>query len=192
MNHFYLFALQWNAISQAHTIHGLWPQFTDHKWPEYCSVKEFDIHAIIPLVPILEVVWPSIQTNESQELKFDGDEYASDNTYSNVDFWKHEWMRHGTCNYNNFNEFDYFKKVIELYNEYDYTYKCHSHLPCFVKFDIFFNIMDSGSSTVIELKPESVCDCKSELVTAYFQGIVTHASMTIAIVCLLAQLYFRP
>jgi ribonuclease I len=183
MNHFYLLALQWNAISQTHTIHGLWPQFTNHKWPEYCSIKEFDIHAIIPLVPILEVVWPSIQTNELQ-IAADSD--------SNIDFWKHEWMRHGTCNYNIFVEFDYFKKVIELYNEYDYTYKCHSHLPCFVKFDAFFNIMDSNSSTISELKLESVCDCENEFVTAYLQGIITHASITIAIVCLLAQLYLRP
>ena len=196
MNHFYLFALQWNVLEQRHTIHGLWPQFTDHRWPEYCSIKQFDMEAIQPLVPTLEIIWPSIQMNENLELQFDFemDGECIANAYSNENFWKHEWMRHGTCNYNNLDEFQYFAKVIELYNEYDYTYKCHAHLPCLVKFDAFFNLVDSDSFTItntpFEPVPECICDCEDTFYLAYVQGI-THACLAITIACLSALLYLK-
>lgn len=132
MKHFYLFALQWNRITNNHTIHGLWPQFTDHKWPEYCTHSIFNKSVIQHLIPTLNIIWPSIQTHEDD----------MHNIYDNINFWKHEWLRHGTCNYNHLDEYHYFKQVIDLYNQYNSSYKCHSHIPCFVKFDTFFQVME--------------------------------------------------
>lgn len=132
MKLFYLFALKWNHIFQNHTIHGLWPQYSDYKWPEYCSHTFFNKNVIQDLIPTLNIIWPSIQSRGTDEC----------NVYDNIDFWKHEWLRHGTCNYNHLDEHDYFEKVIELYNKYNYTYKCHRFLSCFVKFDTEFQIIE--------------------------------------------------
>ena len=42
------------------------------------------------------------------------------NWYSNVnkneDFWKHEWEKHGSCVFTEINEFEYFKKTLDLFN----------------------------------------------------------------------------
>lgn len=132
MKVFYLFALQWNRMTNNHTIHGLWPQFTEHRWPEYCSHIYFNETSIKDLIPTLNIIWPSINSRELEEC----------NTYDNLDFWKHEWLRHGTCNYNHFDEHDYFAKVVDLYHEYGQEYKCHPHIPCFVKFDTNFKVME--------------------------------------------------
>jgi ribonuclease T2 len=134
MNLFYLFALQWNHLTGNHTIHGLWPQFSEHKWPEYCSHTIFNKTVIQDLIPTLNIIWPSI---ESRHI-----DVNECNVYDNLDFWKHEWLRHGTCNYNHLDEYHYFTKVIDLYNQYGLEYKCHPHTPCFIKFDTSFQIME--------------------------------------------------
>lgn len=146
MNLFYLFALQWNRLTNNHTIHGLWPQYSEHRWPEYCTLDRFNSTKIENLIPTLNAIWPSINTREEEQEE----EYVCDlltdececNVYSNVDFWKHEWARHGTCNYNHFDEYHYFYQIIDLYNQYGNNYKCHPHLPCMVKFDTHFNLID--------------------------------------------------
>jgi ribonuclease I len=159
MKVFYLFALQWNRLTNNHTIHGLWPQFTEHRWPEYCSHTYFNKTSIEDLIPTLNIIWPSIHTRSQEELEECTDarfeectdtlfEECTDtreeecNIYDNIDFWKHEWLRHGTCNYNHLDEHDYFAKVVDLYHEYGSLYKCHEHVPCFVKFDTNFEVME--------------------------------------------------
>ena len=81
----------------------------------------------------MNAIWPSIDTH----LEVD-----TCNVYDNIDFWKHEWLRHGTCNYNHLDQYHYFDKAIDLYSEYGYNYKCHPHHPCFVKFDTSFQVME--------------------------------------------------
>lgn len=146
MNLFYLFALQWNYLTNNHTIHGLWPQLSEHRWPEFCTTEKFDINQIQNLVPILNIVWPSVNSRHDNEYneynEVCGDDDNGINIYSNNDFWKHEWMRHGTCNYNHFNQYHYFDKAVELYNQLGVKYQCHSHLSCLIKFDINFEIVN--------------------------------------------------
>lgn len=77
-------------------IHGLWPQYNDNTYPEFCNKnKQFDYDSIKSLVNELDDIW-----------------YSDKET--NEDFWKHEWLKHGTCMYNKCSELDYFKTAIYL------------------------------------------------------------------------------
>jgi len=68
-------------------------------YPSWCSNTSFDMHDIQDLVPILNKVWISSET-------------------SNQDFWKHEWMKHGTCNWNGWKQHQYFANTILTYTYY--------------------------------------------------------------------------
>ena len=78
------------------SIHGLWPQYTINKYPKFCKDIEFNIHKLKPIINDLERVWYSNINTDDQ-------------------FWKHEYLKHGTCNFNNFTELEYFQTTIKLY-----------------------------------------------------------------------------
>lgn len=79
-----------------YTIHGLWPQYSLNSYPSYCRVVKFELKKITPIIDKLNEYWYS-------------------NTGKNVDFWKHEYEKHGSCMFNHMDEFNYFNKSIELY-----------------------------------------------------------------------------
>lgn len=58
------------------TIHGLWPEYSNGRWPQYCSkLSAFD---------------PS---NSTQRQRCEWPSFhGTDRT-----FWEHEWDKHGTC-----------------------------------------------------------------------------------------------
>ena len=99
MRFFYLLAMQWNHEKNIHTIHGLWPEYTLHKWPEFCTREVFNISLIRDLIPTMKHVWSSMHE------------------YHNTDeeFWQHEWQKHGTCNFNGWNQHEYFSKTLVYY-----------------------------------------------------------------------------
>ena len=78
-------------------IHGLWAQIDKNSYTRHCDTHaEFNEDSLIPIKRQLNEFWHSNQrTNES--------------------FWKHEWLKHGTCTNPQMNEFDYFSQVITLY-----------------------------------------------------------------------------
>jgi ribonuclease T2 len=84
------------------TIHGLWPNYDDGTWPQFCdSDYKFDEDKLDDLMDQLDEEWPSV---------FDSDET----------FWDHEWSKHGTCALNIFpTEHSYFKHVLKLHWRYD-------------------------------------------------------------------------
>eukprot|EP00803_Ostreobium_quekettii_P010729 evm.model.scf_1932.1 EVM.evm.TU.scf_1932.1 scf_1932:9848-13867(-) len=81
------------------TLHGLWPQQRDGKYPTYCGNKaeHYDPKDLVDLKPRLDVEWPSLIT--------DGDS-----------FWRHEWEKHGTCA--NMTEHGYFEEALALHEKY--------------------------------------------------------------------------
>ena len=80
------------------TIHGLWPQYSDNSYPQFCKNIPFDIDKLQPIILDLNKFWYSgMEPNEA--------------------FWKHEWEKHGTCMFNDSDEFDYFKTALSLYVE---------------------------------------------------------------------------
>lgn len=90
----------WNGTRDDFTIHGVWPEYSNGTWPEYCCDTpdcEFDISIIEPIRYKLYTNW---------------------NDYNNPpEFWKHEWDRHGTCS--GLSELDYFKYGLYLHSSID-------------------------------------------------------------------------
>ena len=80
-------------------IHGLWPQYEHNKYPSFCNKNEnFDYNSIKPILNELNTNW-----------------YSDKET--NEEFWKHEWLKHGTCMFNNCSEQNYFKTALNLFDE---------------------------------------------------------------------------
>jgi ribonuclease I len=77
------------------TIHGLWVDYYKKEgYPEYCRWVDFDIEKLKPIIGKLNQYWFSDMTTNSK-------------------FWKHEYIKHGSCT--NMGELEYFSKVLELY-----------------------------------------------------------------------------
>ena len=69
-----------SLLSEDFTIHGLWPNRADGSWPQYCNESaRFAPKAVDSIRAQLKAAWPSFG---------DG---------GDVNFWRHEWLRHGTC-----------------------------------------------------------------------------------------------
>ena len=77
-------------------IHGLWPQLDKDNYPTFCKPVVFDESKLSSILPDLNKYWHS-------------------NRGSNENFWEHEWKKHGSCMFQNMNEFDYFNKTLELF-----------------------------------------------------------------------------
>ncbi|XP_064402855.1 ribonuclease Oy-like [Halichondria panicea] len=81
------------------TIHGLWPTEGDTRGPNFCDTEAtFNPNTIMPLVPQLVSKW----TNILNHTGF-------------FDFWKHEYLKHGTCS--GLSEYNFFSKVLDIYNQ---------------------------------------------------------------------------
>ena len=76
-------------------IHGLWPTRIDGKHPRHCSKSTLLI---------------------SDETKARLDPLMRSDHYSNEEFWQHEWLKHGSCIFDN--PEDYFQKTLELYEQF--------------------------------------------------------------------------
>ncbi len=83
--------------NDSYSIHGLWPQNTLHDYPTYCKNLDFDLDKLNPIMNSLKTKWYSKKT-------------------SNEDFWKHEYLKHGSCVFSSMSELEYFSKTLELYD----------------------------------------------------------------------------
>lgn len=96
------------------TIHGLWPTVgVEHK-PVWCNSSwPFDESVIEDLRPKLEKQWRSYEEG-----------------HEDVEFWAHEWEKHGTCctNLPYLNtEHKYFNVTLDLNNKFDIYSALESH-----------------------------------------------------------------
>ncbi|GLI59989.1 hypothetical protein VaNZ11_002048, partial [Volvox africanus] len=84
------------------TVHGLWPNYKDGTWPQFCDKDyAFDEDQISDLLNELRSEWPTVY-----------DSYE--------EFWDHEWSKHGTCALDVFpTEHSYFENILELHRLYD-------------------------------------------------------------------------
>lgn len=84
------------------TIHGVWPEYYNNTYPEYCNKSvQFNLSQIEYLIPILNIDWVS----------YEG---------SNQDFWKHEYLKHGTC-YPGVTEERFFLNALYLFHKSNTT-----------------------------------------------------------------------
>lgn len=66
------------------TLHGLWPEFKDGKYPSTCSDEKFNPETVDDLgEDRFNTFWPNVK--------------AVDHSRSHYTFWEHEWTKHGTC-----------------------------------------------------------------------------------------------
>ena len=79
-------------------IHGLWPQYNINSYPSFCRTVSFDINELRTILPELQKYWYSTES-------------------PNQDFWEHEWKKHGSCMFNEMDEFDYFNTALKLFTE---------------------------------------------------------------------------
>jgi len=66
------------------SIHGLWPEYNQSSWPQYCNSsrnKDFTPKSIDFIMDLMNKYWYSCVPGNEQ----------------NWEFWKHEWNKHGTC-----------------------------------------------------------------------------------------------
>ncbi|GIL65503.1 hypothetical protein Vafri_19284 [Volvox africanus] len=86
------------------TIHGLWPNYNDGTWPQFCG-KDYSSYEdqIRDLLDELRSEWPNAYKFEEQ-------------------YWYHQWSKHGTCAPDVFpTERSYFQNVLNLHRRYDLT-----------------------------------------------------------------------
>lgn len=108
---YFLLVREWNPTLCGHsdcsrtvaasnfTIHGLWPQRRGGSWPSFCNPSAtFDEQELTELLPELKVEWPALF-----------------NFSSDIDFWTHEWLKHGTCSETS--EKPYFEQALRLHRE---------------------------------------------------------------------------
>lgn len=93
---YYLSLIKENGVEWY--IHGLWPQYTPDKYPTYCKPVEFNVDKLFPIMPALEKYWCSDREED-------------------VDFWRHEWQKHGSCMFQTMDELEYFQTTLRLYAE---------------------------------------------------------------------------
>lgn len=79
------------------SIHGLWPQTDKNDYPQFCREVTFDISLLEPIIDNLRKYWRSDRGPDST-------------------FWEHEWKKHGSCMFDNLNEFEYFNKTLMLFD----------------------------------------------------------------------------
>ena len=115
-----------NDENRGWSIHGLWPQYSSNSYPTFCRNVDFDINKLQSIINDLHNHWYST-------------------TEKDADFWEHEWKKHGSCMFNNCDEFNYFRKSLELFItavEGDIIKKFQtSETKSMIPFDINFNII---------------------------------------------------
>lgn len=84
------------------TIHGLWPEFSNNTWNQFCHKDHLDLKVLEPIKPRLLHDWPNLLGGKSDSS-----------------LWEHEWLKHGTCTH--MSEFDYFNRTLGLNTRYPLT-----------------------------------------------------------------------
>lgn len=114
----YVFSRFWNLSTGVFQIHGLWPNYKNGSWPQYCCNTSLDvIDTLRSIQDALEPRWePSL--------------------------WQHEWDKHGTCfssaqkdeTWKTESVVDYFSRTLYLDLIYDLN---HVTLPNQISIDAF-------------------------------------------------------
>ena len=136
---FYYLTLIRKDVNSNWSIHGLWPQTSLDSYPTFCRDVDFDISKLDPIISKLNTYWYSDEE-------------------PNEDFWRHEWKKHGSCMYNNCDEYEYFNKAIQLYeivkeNEMIINKYKKNETQSMIPFDRDFNLLVNDDYTYM------VSDC---------------------------------
>lgn len=84
------------------TIHGLWPEYLNSTWPQFCNRDKFNFTAIQNISQDLKVYWTNFENPKT--------------------LWIHEYQKHATCAESDpllTTEYLYFSTGLNLRNKYD-------------------------------------------------------------------------
>jgi len=81
-------------------IHGLWPEFSNNTWDQYCTKVKFNETMVDSLKVQLTKEWPNLLRDQTEDS-----------------LWAHEWNKHGTCS--KLVQFDYFARTLALQSKYN-------------------------------------------------------------------------
>jgi hypothetical protein len=81
-----------------YSISGLRPQYSLNSSPTYCRPVNFSTDNLEPIIDKLNKYWTKDKDNKD-----------------NIDFWRNEYEKYGSCMFDVMREFEYFNKIIELY-----------------------------------------------------------------------------
>ncbi|KAL0002729.1 hypothetical protein SO802_016510 [Lithocarpus litseifolius] len=80
-------------------IHALWPNYKDGSYPSNCDPNNsFNQAMISDLISNMQKNWPSLACPSSNSIQF----------------WTHEWEKHGTCSESVLNQHGYFDTALNL------------------------------------------------------------------------------
>ncbi|MED6130503.1 Ribonuclease pancreatic beta-type [Stylosanthes scabra] len=80
-------------------IHGLWPNYNDGSYPSNCdSSNPFQQSQVSDLISTMQKEWPTLACPSG----------------NGIQFWTHEWDKHGTCSESILNQHDYFAAALNL------------------------------------------------------------------------------
>jgi ribonuclease I len=96
---YYELVLQNWCNKSTYNIHGLWLNYDNNSYPQYCKKTSYTQPKSI-LLEEMNQYW--------------------DNCGNKDYFWKHEWFKHGTCT--NMTEEIFFNNVIRLYKNFSQSY----------------------------------------------------------------------
>lgn len=83
-------------------IHGLWPNYNDGSYPSNCDPNSpFDPSQVSDLLSRLQSEWPTLSCPSNDGLNF----------------WSHEWQKHGTCSESVLDQNSYFQTALDLKNQ---------------------------------------------------------------------------
>ncbi|KAM6593973.1 hypothetical protein CsatA_001676 [Cannabis sativa] len=90
-------------VPNSFTIHGLWPQRKKGRIPDCPTTPRFQ---------------PNLISKDTRK-ELDRQWVALNPKLTNVEFWKHEWEKHGTCSNDQLNQVQYFDTALRLKRQYD-------------------------------------------------------------------------
>lgn len=111
------------------TVHGVWPEYKNGSWPSWCA-RDFNVEEIEGIMAQLFGVWPS----------FSGD---------TIEFWQHEWNKHGSCA--NMSELEYFASALvwHKYFNLDAIAKPNTSMP--------YAQLNERVTRIVGAKPYFIC-----------------------------------
>lgn len=108
-----------------YSIHGLWPDYSNGSYPQYCNNMDGCSHNINTCHFNVSEYINSTIINLMDKI------WCSYNHLENPEFWCHEWCKHGTCT--DLGISDYFSKTINLFTE-NIQNKKYDLINCYVEY----------------------------------------------------------
>jgi ribonuclease T2 len=99
----FILLLAFMTCSTDWTLHGLWEDYSNGTYPQYCTNEAFDLSAL-----------------QSDTVLYTWMQKYWTGCYDQVGFWEHEWQKHGTCIAATLNitQLGFFNLTMSYYLEY--------------------------------------------------------------------------